>query len=474
MTPVCRYAIAIALFVTLPLHAATVTTNADSGAGSLRDAIATASAGDVIDFDAAGLSGGQTIALTSGSLKPTVSLTISGAGGPAVSIVNATSRVFEFSTTASGSAVTVDSLSLQGSASDGSTGGAVRLSSSSVIVTLSNDDIVGALTTATRGGAISLTGSNSTIYIDHCSVHGSVTTASAFNNAGGAFYVSSAGSGGVIVSHSTISGSLSGAPAGENEGGAISIQSGLLTITDSSISGSSADVGGGINQQGGTMTLSDVTISGNTATSNGGGIYIGKGAAILSNVTIAGNSANTGGGVYADFYSANSQSGTATTTLTNVTIAQNVATNASALYVGFIKPTGHTGTNTTTLINSLVSGGVGRQTGADITDANTQLNARFSLFDATPSEGAGNVLNGTDMANLLGVDPQLGALQNNGGTTQTAALGDASPAIGTADASACPSLDQRGKPRLGNCDIGAFESQGDRLFFTGFENGETP
>jgi hypothetical protein len=62
------------------LHAATiiVTTTADSGAGSLRDAIAAASDGDTIQFAAA--LNGQTISLTSGELAIDKNITISGAG----------------------------------------------------------------------------------------------------------------------------------------------------------------------------------------------------------------------------------------------------------------------------------------------------------------------------------------------------------------------------------------------------------
>ena len=62
------------------VHAATliVTTTADSGAGSLRDAIAAASDGDTIQFDAA--LNGQTITLTSAELVIDKNITINGPG----------------------------------------------------------------------------------------------------------------------------------------------------------------------------------------------------------------------------------------------------------------------------------------------------------------------------------------------------------------------------------------------------------
>jgi hypothetical protein len=59
------------------------------------------------------------------------------------------------------------------------------------------------------------------------------------------------------------------------------------------------------------------------------------------------------------------------------------------------------------------------------------------------------------------VDPKLGALANNGGTTQTMALLTGSPAINAGNNTGCPTTDQRGiaRPQGGVCDIGAFEFQ---------------
>src|SRR5689334_5221716 len=59
----------------------TVTNASDSGAGSLRQAIATAASGDTIVFDTAGVfAAPQTITLTSGQLVINTSLTIQGPG----------------------------------------------------------------------------------------------------------------------------------------------------------------------------------------------------------------------------------------------------------------------------------------------------------------------------------------------------------------------------------------------------------
>jgi hypothetical protein len=57
------------------------------------------------------------------------------------------------------------------------------------------------------------------------------------------------------------------------------------------------------------------------------------------------------------------------------------------------------------------------------------------------------------------INPQLGPLANNGGTTQTHALLSGSPAINAGDSAGCPATDQRGiaRPQGVACDIGAHE-----------------
>ncbi len=73
------------------------------------------------------------------------------------------------------------------------------------------------------------------------------------------------------------------------------------------------------------------------------------------------------------------------------------------------------------------------------------------------SDGSCNLNQTTDLSN---VDPQLGALQDNGGPTPTHALQADSPAVDTISTDACEvSADQRGvsRPQGKACDIGAFE-----------------
>ena len=58
-------------------------------------------------------------------------------------------------------------------------------------------------------------------------------------------------------------------------------------------------------------------------------------------------------------------------------------------------------------------------------------------------------------------NPALGQLRDNGGPTQTMALGKSSAAIDQVPSARCPAVDQRGRSRPdrheGSCDIGAYE-----------------
>ena len=64
----------------------------------------------------------------------------------------------------------------------------------------------------------------------------------------------------------------------------------------------------------------------------------------------------------------------------------------------------------------------------------------------------------TASGDITHTNPLLGPLANNGGPTLTRALMPGSRAIDHGDNAGCPATDQRGVARVGNCDIGAFES----------------
>jgi len=91
-----------------------------------------------------------------------------------------------------------------------------------------------------------------------------------------------------------------------------------------------------------------------------------------------------------------------------------------------------------------------------------------SFFGMLTSQGfnliqdvSGCTILGDSTGNLLGADPELGPLQNNGGPTYTHALLPGSPAIDAGTNVGAPRTDQRGvsRPQGASTDIGAFEFQ---------------
>jgi hypothetical protein len=100
----------------------TVTSTADSGAGSLRDTIAAASNGDTIQFD--GALNGQTITLTSAELVIDKNITISGPGPDLLTVSRASNaaqlRIFHVMP---GHIVTIGGLTISGGYVGGGGGG---------------------------------------------------------------------------------------------------------------------------------------------------------------------------------------------------------------------------------------------------------------------------------------------------------------------------------------------------------------
>ncbi len=218
------------------------------------------------------------------------------------------------------------------------------------------------------------------------------------------------------------------------------------SITGLTISGGqAAGNGGGVNNSG-TLTLTDCTVSGNTAvygagTALGGGIY-NNGTLTLTGSTITANRAS--GYYFASFGGGLFNSGTLT--VTGSTIAANFALFTGG---GGIWNSGGTATLTDTIV-------AGNTAGSRVFDLNGTVAGAYDLIGAD----SGEPVNGVD-GNLVGVaDPELGTLGNYGGPTETIPLLPGSPAIDAGTSAGAPATDQRGEPRVGAVDIGAFESQG--------------
>ncbi|MDA3874927.1 MAG: PKD domain-containing protein [Kiritimatiellae bacterium] len=245
-------------------------------------------------------------------------------------------------------------------------------------------------------------------------------------------------------------------------GGAIRQDSGDTTITRCQISNSVADTSGGaIVISSGPMIISDSTLSGNTANgvSGGGSLFNGvSGTLTIVNSTLSGNNAPNGGAII----------NAGSLTLIQTTITGNRASDAAG---GLGTPSG-----SIALFNSIIAGnfkGVGT-TPSDIEGNPIDAASNNLIGDAATAGGisdgtdgniVGNAGTGTlDIATVLDT-----ALADNGGLTLTHALIPGSPAINAGsdalalDADDNPlTNDQRGAgfPRIVvSVDMGAFELQ---------------
>jgi hypothetical protein len=247
----------LAFALTIPAHATTilVTNTKDSGPGSLRQALASASDGDTID--ATDISG--VITLTTGELPVDKSVTINGAGADLLAVDgNATSRVLEI---ASGETVTISSLTIRNG----------------------HDDTIGGGIDNEGGATLTIT--NSTL---------SGNTAGSVNNpsvAGGGIF----NSGTLTIVNSTVSANTAGGISGS--GGGI-YNGGTVTIVNSTISGNTAIIGAGIDNGGDatTVTITNSTFNGNAASVYGGACF-NEGILQIANSTLSDNSAFFGGGI---------------------------------------------------------------------------------------------------------------------------------------------------------------------------------
>jgi hypothetical protein len=127
-----------------------------------------------------------------------------------------------------------------------------------------------------------------------------------------------------------------------------------------------------------------------------------------------------------------------TTLATNVTIVGNVSSGATISSLADNGPR-------ITLKNSLIASNISRVADYGITDAGFNMSATASpAFTQTTSSN--------------NVDLKVSEAADFGGPTPTVPLLTGSPAIDAGDDSAAPPTDQRGRPRFGRSDIGAFES----------------
>jgi hypothetical protein len=191
----------------------------------------------------------------------------------------------------------------------------------------------------------------------------------------------------------------------------------------------------GADESGISVVDSDVTVVGSALVGNGEeGMQLINGEATVENSTISGN--RTEGGFELPDPSQ--------LTLRNSTVTANNSDQGA----GGIDAYG----SQVALSGTIVAQNTGSGPYDDLEDElGSDFGAAFSLVGDPGNSGISNA-----GGNLLGVDPKLKPLKNNGGPTDTHAF-KKSPAKNKLPKGQTPKDDQRGAPRKGKGDIGAYE-----------------
>ena len=444
-----RWLLVALLLGATPLFAATVTSTADFGKGTLRYAILNAISGETITF---ALPSGSVINLTGGELLVNKNLTINGPGANLLSVQRSAASgtpAFRIFNIASGNFnVTISSLMIANGNTTDSYGGGGIFNNSTGTVNVANS-IVSSNTAPIGGGIVNNATGMVNVTNSIVSSNSAVIGGGMLNQSGG--YVSVTNS--IISGNSTSSG----------DGGGGIYNTGRLTITYSTISGNNAQSGrgGGIYDTGHGMFVEKCTISGNSASgSYGGGIYNDSATAVtITDSTISGNAASFGGGMFSF----------GTVNVTNCTFSAN-----SAVTIGSTSGVGggiSNGNGTVNVRNTIIAKNTAANGGPDYNGMLTSQG--YNLIGNSSGGGAITPLTGDQIGTAASpIDPLLGPLQDNGGATFTQALLFGSKAIDGGHSSGS-ATDQRGTgfPRTFNdpnvpnasggdgADNGAFELQ---------------
>lgn len=443
-----------------------------------------------------------------GPISVSSNLTLTDTADPSPSIVFYGASNQQLFSVASGGSLTLDGVAL--AFGFATTGGAVAVNAGG---TLDAENVLFSSNTGSLGAAIdnqgTLTVADSYFYGNSASLKGGS--------------VHNGSSGTATITNTTFDTNAASQGAAVNNQGVMHLDGDTFTNNTAGQSGGAISSG----NPGGTLpslTVTGTTVSGNkTGTSNlalGGGLYLANGTANITDSTFSGNSAAAGGALYLD----NDGSHGAQVTVTRSTLSgnsavpnANTASEGGAAYVGALSSltvtqstlsgnavTATTGTSdggaiasysVLTVVDSTLAGNSAQAgTGAGIAAHSVSPSVTGTivadndggncLLDSTSMSGGGYNLENDQAGvcgfsagnnDVVGGEPVLGALADNGGPTQTMALLSGSPALDAvpAGSAGCPALgvvgtDQRGagyaRPDAedagGSCDIGAYEYQG--------------
>jgi uncharacterized repeat protein (TIGR01451 family) len=259
-----------------------VNSNADSGPGTLRQAILQACPGATIFFSSNFVG---PITLTSGELVIDKNLIIVGPGVNNLTISsNSSSRIFNISSVT----VSISDLTIaKGKATPAASSGGGVINSGTLALT--NCNLYGNTATGDGGGIYS---NGPSLTLENCNIGG--TSAGQANTASQGAGIK-IGGGSLMIINSSIVGNQS-----SDAGGGLANSVGTATIVNSTISGNAAKAGGGGIFNSGTLNLTNVTLTNNRSDSDnsggeqGGGILSSSGTVTLRNTIVAGNFRGTG------------------------------------------------------------------------------------------------------------------------------------------------------------------------------------
>jgi hypothetical protein len=197
----------------------------------------------------------------------------------------------------------------------------------------------------------------------------------------------------------------------------------------------------------------------------------------LTNCTLAANTAQGGagggGGAGGALFNLNGA-----VMVQNCTLARNTVSGGALgggevynLALGNNLRDGSAVTATLTLANSILADSTG---GSDL--VNLAVNGAHPNMATATATGPNIVPTSTGTVTgtpPLAADPRPGPLANNGGPTATMELPANSPALNAGATGGAPAADQRGVPRGGGVDLGAYQATASRFMVAGFPSPQT-